>query len=504
MDGCRKAPIMTIGINPNLAAFLPGALNAACCYPSFSDSGGADGATKYAYYYRYRSVFQERFDLAFIQPFLAPEGRIIARKPGVIVSVPRPDDAPNYSISVRYDGDTGDTAITLPGQTGQPGYVLLFDPAPPHNRFKAGDLIAARLLVPAGQTTDLYAQPFGYYQRMRPVLDIFEQHLSASGGLSVRLRIGEDVGQLDMVGCASPHWGPQWLGGSTSDVQTIISNCVSTNAWALRQLIHTRPAVLILVGEASWNMFRYAFGSFVSRNPSLPDRPEDGAFTLLRATVDNRHPCHFSFSTLVGGVPYSISTRLIVSPHFSYANNFAPQFRLSAQDWAQLQRDDSACADFLLHDPRLSHALATQPQEFTAFQILTDKPGVLADLQQWPIALQILNAGFYDATAMLAGVLADLHMNGELVVETAPSIAPRLKRSEGACAFCVNARWSFPQGCPYGKTHEPQPAAGFLNQVAAEIAGAGAGAKPSIAIERMVDNGFEARRDRPWPNDERR
>jgi hypothetical protein len=24
MDGCRKAPIMTIGINPNLAAFAPG------------------------------------------------------------------------------------------------------------------------------------------------------------------------------------------------------------------------------------------------------------------------------------------------------------------------------------------------------------------------------------------------------------------------------------------------------------------------------------------------
>jgi hypothetical protein len=50
MDGCRKAPIMTIGINPNLTAFAPGRAGASWCYPDFSDASGGDAATKYAYY----------------------------------------------------------------------------------------------------------------------------------------------------------------------------------------------------------------------------------------------------------------------------------------------------------------------------------------------------------------------------------------------------------------------------------------------------------------------
>src|SRR5262249_25523513 len=78
MDGCRKAPIMTIGINPNLTAFLPGTEGAQWCYPSFSDAGGADPWTKYAYYYRYRSVYQERFSAAFIRPFLSAHDRVVA------------------------------------------------------------------------------------------------------------------------------------------------------------------------------------------------------------------------------------------------------------------------------------------------------------------------------------------------------------------------------------------------------------------------------------------
>ena len=79
MDGCRKAPIMTIGINPNLTAFLPGQMGASWCYPSFASTGGTDSWTKYAYYYRYRSVYQERFDLAFAKGFMSPLGRILAQ-----------------------------------------------------------------------------------------------------------------------------------------------------------------------------------------------------------------------------------------------------------------------------------------------------------------------------------------------------------------------------------------------------------------------------------------
>ena len=49
-DGCRKAPIMTIGINPNLTAFLPGQTGASWAYPNFADTKTASAHAKYAWY----------------------------------------------------------------------------------------------------------------------------------------------------------------------------------------------------------------------------------------------------------------------------------------------------------------------------------------------------------------------------------------------------------------------------------------------------------------------
>jgi hypothetical protein len=37
-----------------------------------------------------------------------------------------------------------------------------------NTRFKKGDLLAARLQVPGGKKTEVYAQPIGYYMQMVP------------------------------------------------------------------------------------------------------------------------------------------------------------------------------------------------------------------------------------------------------------------------------------------------------------------------------------------------
>lgn len=153
MDGCRKTPIMTIGINPNLTAFAPGRTGASWCYPSFYSDDGTDEWTKYAWYYRYRSVYQECFDLEFSKRFLLAEGQIVAPKPGVLVSAIRTSDSPSFEIKVRYDGDGQDTAIQLTGETGAPQWVVLFDAY--NNRFPQGETIAAKLDVPAGATTQI-------------------------------------------------------------------------------------------------------------------------------------------------------------------------------------------------------------------------------------------------------------------------------------------------------------------------------------------------------------
>jgi hypothetical protein len=472
MDGCRKAPIMTIGINPNLTAFAPGRMGAAWAYPSFSSAGGTDLYAKTAYYYRYRSVYQERFDLGFMEKYLVKAGQVIAPKSGVVVDAQRSSDNPSYSVKVRYDGDTADTVISLTEQPGQPRYVLLFDAEAPDNRFAKGAVIAARLSVPQGDKVDIYQQQISYYEQFVPVLQQFETFLAAKGHKDASLRVGEDVGQLDMVACASPHWGAPFLGGTSAAAATVISNCVSKNAWAIKQLVQTRPAVLFLVGESSYDMFQASFGGLIK--PPLPKAPADGAFTLLSETVDPDHPRNIEFSTEIGGVKYSLTTRLVISPHFSYDENFLPQFRLDAPGWKAFEAKFPTCVEFLKTDSRIQYS-AAEDGAFAAYVIERDPPAVLAELaKSYAPAYAALKPGYYDAHGMMAGVLEALYGAGTLAY-TAPAKGKPgyLTRTGGSCTFCVNDHWKFPLGCPYGKTTEVPPANGFLEAVAAAMVKAG-------------------------------
>lgn len=480
MDGCRKAPIMTIGINPNLTAFAPGRTGASWAYPNFSSDAGGDLWTKYAYYYRYRSVYQEHLDLDLVEQLLLEQSRIVAPRPGVVVSAERPTSAPAFTLKVRYEGDLVDTPIELGHQLGAPRWVVLFDAVPPHNSFAAGDVLAAQLDVPAGKSVQLYRQQVGYYEQFVPVLQRFEATLNAAGHPDTCLAMGEDVCQLDMVACASPHWNPGFLGGEAAAEHEIVDNCVANNAWAIKQLVQTRPAVLYLVGEATWNMFRHALGKLVRREVPLSTEPPDGAFTLLRETTEAVHPCLLEFKTELDGAAYRLQTRLVIAPHFSYSSNFMPQIRLAPQSWAKLQSDEPECAHFLKTDPRIVYVPGVEPSDYVAFlagdtQASTNLAGVLAEITaRFPTSAATLEAGFYDPHAMMAGVLDDLFQAGEIVYGPVGDGSTRaLGRTEGSCCFCVNERWQFPLGCPYDKPAEPAPRAGSLERVAAAMMAAG-------------------------------
>lgn len=461
MDGCRKAPIMTIGINPNLTAFAPGTLGASWSYPSFSSDNGTDSWTKYAYYYRYRSLYQEHFSLAFVKQYLLPDGQIAAAKPGLMLSVPRANSAPSYDIRVQYDGDATPTAIHLPSAPGQAPYVVPVDSG---KRFQAGDLLAARLSVPSGKNVDVYAQAVTYYLQMVPVLAKFQTFLKSQGHADASLHVGEDVGQLDMVACASPHWGPDWLGGTTQSVNTVVSNCVHKNAWAMKQLVQSRPAVLFLVGQASWNMFRNSFGKLLQSQVPLPSVPVDGPYTLLRLTADN--DCRFTFSTQIDGLAYSLSTRVVITPHFSYNENFLPQFRMSPEAFDALQQANTEAAAFLQHDPRIQ--FQNQPGSYVVAAIQSDVAGVLAELQQkYPASWTSLQRVFYDPHEIMAGVLRGLYPHH--LSYAAGQNGGFLARADGPCQFCDNDKWKFPLGCPYGKPLEPKYPIGFLEKVVAAM-----------------------------------
>ena len=464
MDGCRKAPIMTIGINPNLTAFASGQTGASWCYPSFSNAGGTDPWTKYAYYYRYRSIYQEHFDLKFIEPFLLPDGRITAPKAGVMMEFARASDDPAFELRVQYDGEANVSSVHLPGALGEPRYVVLVDAG---DNFAAGDLLAARLNVPTGQKTAVYAEPIGYYTQILPVLQHFETFLKQQGHADADLRVGEDVGQVDMIACATPHWGPPWLGGSSQSVNTIISNCVHKNAWAMKQLVQTKPAVLFLVGQSSWNMFRQSFGDLVVVKTPLPKLPEDGPYTLLRMTTQQE--CLLHFSTTIDGRAYSLSTRIVITPHFSYNENFIPQFRMSPQIYKTFAKQYPAVANFLQTDSRL--IFQTPAGGFVVAGVKKDASGVMAELKakDSAAAAQLMQY-FYDPHNMMAGTLKQMYTAGQLAYTKPTGGKPGfLTRGGGPCEFCVNVHWKFPKGCPYGKPDEPKYPVGFLEEVTAAM-----------------------------------
>ena len=459
MDGCRKAPIMTFGINPNLTAFGPGQTGASWCYPSFSSDKGTDSWAKYAYYYRYRSIYQEHFDLKFAEKFLLPSGQIKAAKPGIMQQFSRLNDDPAYEIRVLYDGDSSPTAIHLPGKLGAAPYVVLVNA---NQRFAKDELLAAQISVPAGHKVNVFGQPITYYTQMLPVLQDFEAYLKKKGH-DAKLQVGEDVGQLDMVACASPHWGPQWLGGTSQGVNNIVANCVHKNAWAMKQLVQTQPAVILLVGQASWNMFVHSFGHLVKSPRPLPRIPEDGPYTLLRLTSEQES--RLVFSTHIDGKQYSLSTRIVITPHFSYNQNFIPQFRMSPDAFAAFVKKFPQAADFLQHDPRIQ---VQKPNTgYVAVGLVKDAPAVLTEIKQkFAAASAELMAVYYDPHRMIADVFSQLFDKGELSYTPGKEGKPGfLSRSQGPCTFCDNHHWRFPKGCPYGKPQEKQYPIGFLEKV---------------------------------------
>jgi nucleoside phosphorylase len=479
LDGCWKAPIMTIGINPNLTAFSPGQAGASWCYPSFSSDNGTDEWAKYAWYYRYRSVCQERLDLDFVRRFILPEGRILAPAPGHVTVATRLDSNAAWTVKVRYDGDAADTDVTLPGKTGDFPYVLLFDQLPPNNVFKAGDLLAGRLAVPGGIRVEVQQQPQSYYMQFVPVLQQFQESLRKQGHLGATLRVGEDACQLDMVACASPHWNKGYLGGSDEGVQTIVDNCVTRNAWAIKQLALSRPKVLYIVSLRSWRMFRDAFGAHVRRDPPLSTAPVDNDFTLLRETTDPAHPCYFEFRTEIDGQAYECVTRLVITPHFSYNYNFQPQYRMSPGDWQHFSQTEpaSVAAMTLANGFQIVPPDPQHPTDYTAVRLPADPAKAdaarLLLAQQFPAAYAALQPYYYDPHALMAGVLDDLLAQGALSWQTGDDGAGFLARTPGSCQFCDNQRWKLPFGCPYGKPKEPPPPPGFLEQVAERMVATG-------------------------------
>lgn len=144
--------------------------------------------------------------------------------------------------------------------------------------------------------------------------------------------------------------------------------------------------------------------------------------------------------------------------------NFVPQWRLAPEDWRRLQSEAPQVARLLQHDRRVVYQAPASASDYAAFLVEKNGDDVLADVRKLSrTAAATLDAGFYDAHAMMAAVLDRMYAQKQLGYGRVGNI-DALIRTDGACKFCVNDKWSFPLGCPYGKPEEPSPPPGWLEK----------------------------------------
>lgn len=420
MQGCRKAPIMTIGINPNLTPFFGSADGATWAYPHFAD------AASYAYAYRHGSVFQTSYTRTDVVDHLLPDGRVIARADGESFTVERRSSHRWMLLKLKYKDGT-DEDIEVSWSPAHRAVIV----ADGRAGFKAGDVLCGYLDAPEDTDVTLFARGSGYNQRFLHVLWRF-QALIGGPLAAARLEIGEDVGQNDMIACASPGWTDKY------DIPTkrVTHNCVEDHAYVIRQFLQSRPAVLVLVSASAVEMFQpHCPGEF-----GLEIKHEDrlrNDFDLLQETTRERR----YITVDRDGVRFR--TRILVSPHFSYADNFAPQSRFTGRAWDAFRAAHPADAELLVARKRVD----TDYQGINTNVTFDGADDPLAR-ELTPAALQALLERHVAAFDLLAGALAEEYRDGVLAFDPRTG---HLARSDGPCRFCVNERWQFPEGCAYGR-----------------------------------------------------
>jgi hypothetical protein len=299
----------------------------------------------------------------------------------------------------------------------------------PATWFKKGDTLAGRFDPPAEGTTEIYENAAGYYQRMVPVLDRFKKLTNLEG---VNLTIGEDVAQHDMVACASPGWQSKF----DMPMDRIAFNCVNTKGYMVSQFVQSQPALVVMVSTSALAMFRSVFQPFMTM------KAEGDVYQMLVETC--RRPTYVTID--IG--PVKFRSRIVVSPHFSYAEGFLPGARMSDEAWKAFAEDYRADAELLEENKRVTPTPRT-----TSGPYLINLPPKDELRARLSVSGQAVLDGYYvDPFQLLAEAMADEYKAGTIMFDPKSG---HLGRGKGPCKFCVNDQWQFPEGCIYEKPNEP-------------------------------------------------
>lgn len=424
LRGCRKAPIMTVGINPNLTSFFASTKGARWAYPSFQNEA------TYAYYYRHATVFQESVTDEFVTEHIEPGSEIRAEHDGWLLKTRRGTDHRWLCLEVVYQeqGEKHDALIEMVWKPSERAVIVAEQSWDTDGElgFKKGDVIAGTMKTPEEAEVQIDANGTGYYQRLIPVVE----RMSKEIGEDTNLLVGEDISMHDMVGCASPGWSDKY--DIPQDI--IAGNCVEKKDYVLRQIVQSQPAVIMIVSTSSLVMF--AQGLEKSGGELDFDYKDRDVYDIMRETCRRKRYLNLERGGIV------LKSRVIVTPHFSYSDNFKPHSRFQLGAWDAFCEEFKPDADILEAKGRV---LDKTWNDFVPIQIdgkddpIQDEIGIAA----W----EIIMARYYNPYDLITEALMDEHENGVLKIGK----GGHFQRTDGHCAYCVNDKWSFPEGCPYGK-----------------------------------------------------
>jgi hypothetical protein len=438
MHGCRKAPIMTVGINPNMTSYFPSSSGARWSYPNFENDA------RYAYYYRHHNVYQESLSIDFIKDNIVEGTAIVAEKDGWLLAADRSSDHRWMLLTIQYAGEKDKQEIEV-AWTDDLRFVVLVNRSyyvdEDKPGFKKGDIIGGKIDGLKKDDVQIYENSTGYYQRYVYVLEAFKK-LVGRELATAPLSIAEDVAQHDMIACASPGWSSKY------DIPTekITKNCVIDHGYLVSQLLQTQPKVIVIVGGSSLEMFARVFAPYMKDldyQYEITDSEGNShtvmkeTYQLLKETTEREKFLQVKIDD------YEFKSRIVISPHFSYSSNFVEQSRLSDSAWQAFQNDFYEDAQILKKEKRVQ---TNSWNDIVPIRIYGKDDKIKQQLSA--AAWNVLMAYYYDPILMLAEVLEQEYDSKRLVFDEAIN---HLQRPEGSCKFCVNELWKFPEGCPYGK-----------------------------------------------------
>jgi hypothetical protein len=221
VSGCRKAPIMAVGINPNLTGWFPTTSNA--IYPWFDDY------KQFAHYFRYRRT--QKLDI--------PRNKF-----------------------TQYPGSgEGPLTHTTPPQPNHHGLDVLHQP---------------------NKLPPIPAEPLDVkmYQNYESLLGDLATAMSWTNH---KLALGEDVSYGNMVACPSAKWlnavdpaNPDMPPMTASEQRGIVQECFHKRRYFLRQLFHSLPQILMVFSQNTANAFIGEMtGRFTEGDPQVGERIDD-------------------------------------------------------------------------------------------------------------------------------------------------------------------------------------------------------------------------------------